>query len=492
MKTNDYLLLGATAAYSFLFYEQNAGINFLIFSAILLTFLLIRNKELIKDKKWMLTASCVLFSAICIVIHSSFLAAFANVISLLVLSGLSFNRKTSSLFSFMFTGFSIASAFVFMVIDAAKRRDDHINDPNKKKNYKWLGGLIVIFLSFLFFLLYRTSNPVFAENTKWLNFDLAKLSWFLFTGFGFYFMYAFLYHRTIPFIENWENNLNSQLLSKPVEEKQHSRLETEKFSLIALFSVLNIMLLILNIGDVNIIFLNGKLPEGIKLSDFVHESIAALVFSIIFGIIIIMFFLRSDLNFYKGNRFYRSLVLFWIFQNVLMLFAAAWRNDLYITEYTLTHLRIGVYVWLVLAFIGLVITTIKILYNKSNWFLVKMNFSTWMLILTLSSSVDWDLTMARYNLRNKKINEIDYDYLFSLSDTAIPELMTFCKEKLATETVPITKTNNKRGGYYYDAHFNYLNLMHYKIENYLANYTSDLRSWDLRAKRIMKTLKGEL
>jgi len=66
--------------------------------------------------------------------------------------------------------------------------------------------------------------------------------------------------------------------------------------------------------------------------------------------------------------------------------------------------------------------------------------------------------------------------------------MTFCKDKLATETIPITKTNDERGGYYYDAHFNYLNLIHYKVERYLRTYTSDLRSWDLRDERIIKTL----
>lgn len=487
MKTNDYLLIGATASYSLLFYEQNAGINFLIFGILMITFLLIRNKDLFKNKRWLVTAGCVLFSAACIMIHSSALAIIANVVSLLILSGISFNPKTSSLFNFLFSGFSIASAFIYMILDGVKRREEQSNNPDKRKDYKWLGGLIVLCVSFIFLLLYRASNPVFADNTKWLSFDLAKLSWFIFTGFGFYLMYAFLYHKTIPFIQNWENNLSAQLSERPIEENRRPRLETEKFSLIVLFSLLNIMLLVLNIGDINIIFLDGKLPEGVRLSDFVHDSIAALIFSIIFAIVIIMYFLRNDLNFYKGNKFFKSLVLLWIFQNVVMLFSAAWRNDLYISQYTLTHLRIGVYVWLVLAFIGLIITTIKIIQNKSNWFLVRSNFSTWILVLVLSSSIDWDLTIARYNLQNKKVHEIDYHYLFSLSDTAIPELMTFCQEKLKTERGPITKKEG-RGYVYYDYPFDYLNLMHNKIENYLNNYTSDIRSWDMRDERIIKAL----
>lgn len=487
MKTNDYLLIGATAAYSFLFYEQNAGINFLLFSTILLSFLLIRNKDLIKNKRWVATAGLVLFSSVCIFIHSSALAIIGNIVSLIILSGITFNAKTSSLFNFIFGCFSIASSFVYMILDGFKRNENSSKDPNTRKNYKWLGIVLVSFVSMLFFFLYKDSSPIFAEYTKWIHFDFTKLSWFFFTGAGFFLMYAFLYHKTVPFIESRENALGTQLHERTIEEKKQNRLETEKLSLIVLFILLNLMLLVINIGDFNTIILNGKLPEGIKHSDFVHNGIASLIFSIIFAICIIMYFLRNDLNFQKGHRFLKSLVLLWIAQNILMLLSTLWRNHIYISEYTLTHLRIGVYVWLALAFIGLILTAIKIISNKSNWFLVKTNFSTWIVVLVLSSSVDWDLTIARYNLQNKKINEIDYNYLFSLSDTAIPELMTFCKEKLATEKVPISKKES-RGETYYDYPFDYLNLMRYKIEDYLRSYTPDLRSYDLRDKRIMKTL----
>ena len=489
MKTNEYLLIGATAAYSLLFYEQNAGINFLLFSIILLAFLLIRNKDLIKNKRWVVTAALVLFSSICIVIHSSALAIIGNVVSLIILSGITFNSKTSSLFNFIFGCFSIGSSFVFMILDGVKRNEESSKDPDTRKNYKWLGILLVSLVSIVFFLLYKDSSPIFAEYTKWIHFDITKLSWFFFTTGGFFLMYAFLYHKTIPFIESRENALTTQLQQRTIDDKRQSRLETEKLSLMVLFTLLNLMLLVINVGDFNTIILNGKLPEGIKHSDFVHNGIASLILSIIFAVCIIMYFLRNDLNFQKGHRLLKSLVLLWVLQNALMLLSTWWRNHIYISEYTLTHLRIGVYVWLVLAFIGLIVTAIKIIYNKSNWFLVKSNFSTWIVVLVLSGSVDWDLTIARYNLQNKKINEIDYTYLFSLSDTAIPELMTFCKEKLATEKVPIAKTYSDRDNWsYYAPPFDYLNLMHYKIENYLRNYTSDVRSWDLRDKRIMKTL----
>jgi len=490
MKTNDYLLLSATAAYSFLFYQQNAGLNFLLFSIVLIAILLIRNKDLIKNIKWCGMALLVLFSSICVVIQSSLLSTFANVISLLVLAGVSFNSKTSALFNFGFTIYSLGTSFVFMVIDGVKRQENSAKTVAVPKNYTWLGILIVSFVAVIFFALYKHSNPLFAEYTSWINFDFINFGWFVFTVFGFFLMYGYFYHRTIPAIETWENGQANQLNEKPFDERKQKRLETEKISLILLFTLLNIMLIVINIGDINTILLNGQLPKGIKHSDFVHDGVASLIFSILFAISIIMFFLRGDLNFYKGNRFFKFLVLLWILQNILMLFSTAWRNDLYIREFTLTDLRIGVYVWLVLAFIGLGFTAVKVLFNKSNFFLVRSNFAAWIIVLVFSTTVDWDLTITKYNLQNKKLQEVDYTYLFSLSETNIPEMIKFCQDKIKNERVPLTKSMIGRTEIY-NPPYEYLNLLNSKIERYLRNYTSDIRSWDLRDQRILKAIHHE-
>ena len=81
MKTNDYLLLIATGAYSFLFYQQNAGINFLIFNIVLLAILVIKNKKLLSYNKWLWSASLCLISAGCIFFHSSALSIIGNIFS---------------------------------------------------------------------------------------------------------------------------------------------------------------------------------------------------------------------------------------------------------------------------------------------------------------------------------------------------------------------------------------------------------------------------
>src|ERR1700752_3136878 len=113
MKTNDYLLLTATGAYSFLFFEQNAGINFLLFNAIFITILAIKNTQVLSNRKWWWSVALCLVSSISIFIHSSVLSIIANLFSLLLLAALSFNTVTSSIFSFFFSCFSVASSPVF-------------------------------------------------------------------------------------------------------------------------------------------------------------------------------------------------------------------------------------------------------------------------------------------------------------------------------------------------------------------------------------------
>ncbi|MGZ3885361.1 MAG: DUF4153 domain-containing protein, partial [Bacteroidia bacterium] len=291
MKTNDYLLVSATAAYSFLFYQQNAGINFLLFSVFLVAVLLYRDRSLFSKPKWLWAAGLVMISSAFVVVHSSALSIVATICSLLLLCAFSFNVETSALFSFLFSVYSVLSVPVFMIIDAVNRKASDAADTNK--GYRWAGFGIVSCTSILFFVLYKNSNPLFAENTKWINFDFLSIAWTVFTGGGFFLMYGFIHHRTIKPVEQWENNLSSGLEHKTEEDPNPQKTRTETISIITLFSLLNIMLLIINAGDIQTLLLGGELPKGLRHSDFVHNGVGTLIFSIVLAISIIMYFLRG-------------------------------------------------------------------------------------------------------------------------------------------------------------------------------------------------------
>ena len=114
----------------------------------------------------------------------------------------------------------------------------------------------------------------------------------------------------------------------------------------------------------------------------------------------------------------RLLAIIWLVQNVIMLGSTAFRNAIYIDEYSLTYSRIGVYVWLILTGFGLMTTIIKVHAKRSTWFLIRTNGWAFFAVILLLGTVNWDLFIARYNTRNSE--EIDVEYLSALNDNALP------------------------------------------------------------------------
>ncbi len=483
MKKNDYLLLIATGAYSFLFYKQNAGINFLLFNVILIALLTLKNVQLVKSKKWLWATAMCLVSSASIFVTSSALSIIANIASLLLLSAYSFNVTTSALFSFMFSCYSVISCVVYIIIDSIRRAGSGGEGNADKKGYKVLATIIVLVLSILFFNMYKSSNPLFAENTKWINFDFISIAWIFFTLSGFLLMYAFLYHKVIGPVEDWENKL-SLANGQPAEENSTAkRFETERYAGLLLFILLNLMLVILNIGDVQTLYFNGGLPKNISHSDFVHNGVGIIILSIIIATSLIMYLFRKEFSTVRSNTALMAFVYLWIVQNIIMLSSTVIRNQIYIHDFNFTYKRIGVYVWLALAAIGLCIMFIKIWQKRSNWYLIRTNVAVWFSVLVISGCFNWDKLITNYNIANKPLKDVDFYYLFSLSDANIPELMAVTKKPEFEQINNHLKnfTHDRYNNYYTQ---NYRHLLTVKLNHYLSDYTSDWRSFDLRDKEI--------
>jgi len=477
MKINDYLLAIITAAYSYLFYEQNAGINFLIFNLLFLAITFYRDPLLLKDKKWLWGATMCLLSSIGILLHSSMLAIFSNCLSLLLISAFSFRKQNSAALSFLFSCYSILISPVVIIVKLLRKATKNENKYSGTI-YKIAGIFVVFALAALFLGLYRMSNPLFAVNTEFVNLKFINISWIIFTLAGFLIVYGLSYHRTVRFVETWENNL--PLINLPGESMTSGKFEIERIGGLVLFGLLNIMLLILNFGDINTLWLGSKLPEGISHSDFVHDGVEMIIFSILLAAGLIMFLFRKDFSLLKYSNLLKIFVCFWIIQTSVMLISTAARNQMYIQEFSLTYKRIGVYVWLVLAVIGLTLTTAKILYERSNWFLIRTNINVWFSILAISSIMNWDQLITRYNIKYQPLISVDFEYLFSLSDSNIPELIEVTRRREFPEI-------NKRSTSSYNSD-EYNVLLKRKIERYQKRYKSDWQSWDLLDQKITTSL----
>lgn len=485
MKRNDYLMLAGTLAYSFLFYHQWPGINFPVFTAIYTGLLLLANPSLAGNKKWWALAVLCLFSSLTVCLHRQSVSVIASLVSWLLLSGASFSTSSSFILSVLYSAFTFILMPVDMINRVTQRLENREIRQKSTRLYTLLSVLFVLVFSVIFFMLYRDANPLFAENTKWVNLDFISFEWLLFTAGGFFVIYGLMRHRRQEQIQELIDDATGR--PAPARELSEARLQAEANTGIILFLMLNAMLLLLNVGDAYTIFFNGNLPAGITHSDFVHRGVGNVIISIILATLFIMIIYRYRLLSAQKRKWLTPLVYLWLSQNVLMLLSTSWRNWVYISEYNLTYKRIGVYVWLFLALVGLCLLGVKIWKNQTNWHLIRKNFAAWMLVLCASSAVNWDVMITRFNLANQPPEKVDFFYLLSLSEKNIPELLSITNDQ-GFEKISGNRAKEYERYYGKSYALDFKKELGEKIRRFNRDYVDSWPSWCMSDARIIQSL----
>ncbi|MFH2094728.1 MAG: DUF4173 domain-containing protein [Bacteroidota bacterium] len=204
---------------------------------------------------------------------------------------------------------------------------------------------------------------------------------------------------------------------------------------------INLLVIVLNIIDINWIWFNFEIREGMDLQQLVHEGTYLLILSILLSMGIILFFFRGNLNFLAGNKLLKYGTYLWIFQNIIMVVSVALRNYHYISHYGLAYKRVGVIIFLILTIVGLITIALKIHRKKSGFFLVKANAWAVFFMMVLLATVNWDMLIAKYNIRHDYPQEIDAEFLLEMSDCTLPVLVAN-RDKIATES--------EMGNFFYD------------------------------------------
>jgi len=444
MKRNDWILAFSVLLYSLLFYNQTAGINFFIFNLALIMFLYVKDKKTAKNFDWSLAALGCLLSSVCVTIHGNALAVTANIISLSLLSSLSVDARTSVVISLLHSVYSYVSTPVFVVIDYYEKRAlKEANTTTRKRS--WLLIVVPIVITLVFFFIYRSSSTLFDALASKINLDFISWDWIVFTSLGFFLIYGFFYQKRIDGLNSLDNasdNLSGTNLKPSIFFGKELSMVDENFSATLLFVLLNVLLLIVNGLDINFMFGGSKLPLGVTHKQFVHQGTDMLITSIIIAIALILFYFRGALNFYEKNKTVKTLASLWVIQNAFMLFSTACRNYSYIDEYGLTYKRIGVYVYLLLTLVGLATTLIKIQRAKSNMYLFRKNGWIFYMLLIILAFPDWSRIVTCYNV--KHIKDVDADYLLSLSDAAIPNILPYIENRPAESELTLDSLYRRR------------------------------------------------
>ncbi len=146
--------------------------------------------------------------------------------------------------------------------------------------------------------------------------------------------------------------------------------------------------------------------------------------------LIIGFYFQGKLNF-NANNTLKYLVYSWLALNVLLLISTFLKNKIYIDNCGLTLKRLGVIGFLLLSFIGLLLTFFKLKLQKTNYFIVNKMLWVFVLFFTLICPINWSNVISKYNIKVYKENKVylDLKYLYSLPHYNYQTLQQFEKER---------------------------------------------------------------
>jgi hypothetical protein len=428
MKKLLYLVL--TIIFSILFYQENQGLNVLIFDLIALG-LLVGVKELnfkmFLEKFGVFT---LLLSAIAIVWQNNNLAKIIHIINWIILIGIVNFRDIKSILSGFWLGFNAIIRSPWLSIKNMFTYTNSKGEKKVKKPIKFSLYLIPVLILVLFFILYRQANPVLddylskawqiiSQPLKYLDFDYLPI-----------FILGLLLTSPIIFryqnvrLERAEEGFSDNLSRKRPFYKTFIKtlsLKNEVQAGVFLFLSLNILLALVNTVDIISVWINFNY-EGQMLKDFVHKGTYILQFSILLSVIIVLYFFRKNINFYKENSKIKKLAKIWIAQNALLGISVLVRCYHYINHFGLAYKRIALIVFILLTIIGLWTIWQKVENKKSIFYLLRVNALSIITILTITALFNWDVLIARYNIRNYKKSFVHFNFIGNLSDKALYEL----------------------------------------------------------------------
>ncbi len=438
MKTSGFRLLAIillVILFNYLFWQEKAGINLLIFNGLLVLSLVYFSGKSFDTPALKTSLGLTIIAGTMVVVNNTVISFFAYIVSFFILVGFLHRRQLSTISGSLWQyGLnSLFTTFEQFILIGNYIRDFTDKNKHLKQGRRAATVIIIPLIVFsVFVVIFKYANPVFGEilensfsglfhaiDSFFQNFSLSHL---IFICVGIFF--------TINVLHNWDRTNamhplknRAEIVARP-ENLNISKLETEYKTALILVCSLNALLLLINIIDIRFLWfnINTSLKSAPELSKLVHEGTNLLILSILLSIAILLYYFRRDLNFFTNKRWLVIGSYIWIIQNSILVISVLLRNYEYIVNYGLTHKCIAVAVFLLITAIGLSMMWLKIRNLYSFFKLFKLaGWAGYFVIISLTL-FDWDSMIARYNLSTQNAESLDYRYLFSLSDKTLPIL----------------------------------------------------------------------
>lgn len=406
------LLLISSVLFSLFFYNQQIGLNYSLFSLIVIVLIgLIYPSRF--TKKTIPYVLGFVIAGVSVFVYSNPLSIVAYFLSFFIFLGAIYEVK-SSLFVKLINGLytSVAGIFELQYQRLNQKTTSPIkNYPDVKYWLKIIGIPLAVFI--LFSALYYHASPNFAVLIDKADLSFINGQWILFTLFGFGIILNFTSLIPVDQLTSLDLKSSNNLVKSDIKPQTEHQLIQERQQGSVLIGLLVLLIAIFIITDFIALF-NQNAYSATALSKSVHSGIYALITSILLAIVIILYFFRGNLNFYKNIKSLKLLTIIWIALNLVIILLTAFKNYNYVINYGLTYKRIGVFIYLLLASIGLITTLLKVTLKYNLWYLSRVNIATGFTILLICCTFNWDRQISNFNINHAE--QTDIQYLLDLSD----------------------------------------------------------------------------
>jgi hypothetical protein len=495
------LLVGSALLGDYLFWEENAGVNVLVYMAFLVGAHLALLPPYAPVRRtagfWVASSGCLLSGGL-VAWYGSGAAQLAAVASALLLVGLVNQPQLRLAGSAVLTALLGVQPAVVRVLGSLRVPDGLDGRLRRGWFYGRLLGLPLLALV-VFQALFTFANPqyaalstdVWAALTGWLARLLAAISvphllflllcavvsaGALVTVPAHYFLdYE---SRFGEFVHRQRDRVASFGVRHPsFTDSRHRALDLRKEWLAAVlcFGLLNVLLLLVNAVDIQWLWFGFEPAPGFDLTQFVHEGTYVLIFSILLAAGIMLWFFRRNLNFYqRGLPLLRWGATLWVVQNAVLAVSVGLRNYYYIEATELAYKRIGVYGFLLLTLFGLGTVLLKIWQRRSAFGLLRLNSWAAYAVLLLLAAGNWEIWIAEYNLQ-PRFTRLNIGFLLTMPPRVLPVLAA--REALIDKAKELVEEGDD--GYF---HTITREAAHQKLHARLAGFRAEYpqRDWQSR------------
>lgn len=423
MKTHHYIFL-TTILFVILFYDQNVGLNLGIIGLVYAFLTFFKTPKRNKTTTFIFLFATSILSSFAFAWYGDFPSFLAVAGSLLLLSYRSRNRRMKILLLIpVFVINFFTSLFRILNFDTwlPKR-----NVPGLwQKTLAFV--LIPLILVSVFFGIYAAGSDHFASLFTDVELDLNFWQLIAMIVLGFFIAFNYWNFAVERFIYKNNRILENDFKQRVIQKPTYSflDLDAERMSGVVSLFALNI-LLIFFIITYNYEQFYEAVKTPVRLSEETHERVNAVILSIVMSILVIMFYFKSNFNFDPKAGFIKILAGIWMVLNAVLVISAMVKNSEYIINYGCTYKRLGVYAFLILSLIGLVLTMVKIQFRKRNAFL--FNTMAWYVYgaVLICSYINWGGIITE---ENRKRKDFDLNYHRTQINFNERQLLKYAEEK---------------------------------------------------------------